>query len=77
MTADAVEVDCRNAAQRIARPALTETMRVRCDQNVIFGCGRVNALPVTRVPLTPERVTLLATGRCTCGLPLALSRAAN
>ena len=47
------------------------TISVRCDQNRIFGCGRVNRLPATYNPIGASALSMLALGPCSCGLPLA------
>lgn len=47
-----------------------ETRRVRCDQNRLFGCGRVNDLSVTYYVIGVSRRRFMASGWCACGLPL-------
>ena len=51
--------------------ATARTMRVRCDQNRLFGCRRVNVLPVTESIIGVSRRRFMAVGSCVCGLPLA------
>lgn len=51
----------------IPQPA---TVKLRCDQNRIFGCGRLNAVPVTYTPIGVSALAMNADGRCECGLHL-------
>ena len=54
---------------------MTDTIRVKCNQNRLFGCGRFTPLPVVRYVIGESRRRLQAGGRCQhCNLPLAVVR---
>jgi len=44
---------------------------LRCNQNKIFGCGAFATVPSVTFMLTPSVRTIMASGNCKCGLPLA------
>lgn len=51
------------------------TIRIRCNQNRIFGCGQLASVPVVRFTLPgTTRDRLSGGGRCQCGLPLSVAR---
>jgi hypothetical protein len=49
-------------------------MRIRCNQNKIFGCGRIAEYPAVYYTIGVDRQRVQAGGRCACGLPLAIVR---
>jgi hypothetical protein len=54
------------------------SVRLRCDQNRIFGCGRISFVPAEFLVIGRDRLRVLAGGRCEhCGLPLARVRDAD
>ena len=53
------------------RPQPPATVKIRCDQNRIFGCGRWNVAKVGTTPIGPGATGCHAFAWCACGLPLA------
>ena len=53
------------------RPQAPDTTRIRCDQNRIFGCGRLVTADVTTTPIGVSATGCLAIAWCDCGLPLS------
>ena len=50
-------------------------VRLRCDQNRLFGCGKVSPIPATTLVIGHDRQRVMAYGPCEhCGLPLARYR---
>lgn len=53
-------------------------IRVRCDQNRRFGCGKVSEISATVIVIGLDRHRVLGGGPCQhCGLPLARYRDAT
>jgi hypothetical protein len=53
-------------------------VRLRCDQNRLFGCGKLSDVPATMLVIGRDRHRVLAGGWCQhCGLPLSRSRDAT
>lgn len=59
--------------QTIVRPQAPATVRIRCDQNRIFGCGRLVTAEVTSRPIGVSATHCTAFVWCPCCLPLAKS----
>lgn len=53
------------------------TITTRCNQNKLFGCGKLAKLPAVTYVIGVDRVRIQAGGFCKCCLPLAVVRDAN
>ena len=62
------------AARQKILVSAPRSVRLRCDQNTIFGCGKVTTVTAEYRPIGPSAVTQSAFVWCACGLPLASHR---
>ena len=52
---------------------MATTRQVKCNQNRIFGCGKVSSLSVVTYTVGADHQRFMASGNCQhCNLPLAV-----
>jgi hypothetical protein len=59
------------AARQAIIDSAPTTLRIRCDQNSLFGCGRVNVATAVYRPIGVSAVSQSAFVNCPCCLPLS------
>jgi hypothetical protein len=59
-----------NMSETETTSQLPTTMRLRCNQDYINGCGQLATVPVTYTPIGINTIWKAADGTCECGLRL-------